>query len=623
MLADKEFTKKKNRIKYIRTLLQVVVILIALFFVAQYLFSFEKYQPYSKQAVSDRDRGFVALSYFGVDRLGKDTLIAKSMLRAHLQAMQDNGYVTISQKDVEDYYKHGKKLPDKALFLMFEDGRVDTAIFASEIIEDLNYKATIMTYSEKFRRRDNKFLMPSDLQKMLENGFWELGSNGHRLFFINAFDRYGNYIGELEPLEFAEVNKYLDRNYNHFLMDYIRDAEGMPRESYNRMNERISGEYKLMRAAYNKHFGFVPKLYVIMHANTGAFGNNERVSAVNARCINETFAMNFNREGQAINLNDSSIYDLTRMQPQAHWSANHVLMRIKRHPLYKDIEFVKGEADKWDQWQVLAGALEVKTGKIIVTTQPGGRGLAVLNASEQIPADLQLSVQLTGNKLGLQKIYLRADNSLQNYLSVYLQNNYLCVSEATAGVERQLVKLSLDKIDGKTTVSVAEDEKSAREQVSSTFLRYADTVDKAQYYAGRLQQEQQEQAKTIAQGAKEYIPAIGLGARDSRKLEIFLRGQSISVKLAGKEVVQDLAINNNQSGMLALEGAFAGMGFSQRNLADDVYDAVFEKLVIYQNTDAKEERVVFSNIPVGGWERFKFVCYEKWLLVSEWMLENF
>lgn len=623
MLADKEFTRKKNRIKYMRTLLQVVVLLTALFFVVHYLFSFKEYQPYPEQTVSNRDRGFVALSYFGVDRLGKDTLIAKSMLRAHLKAMHDNGYVTISQKDVEDYYKHGKKLPDKALFLMFEDGRVDTAVFASEIIEDLNYKATVMTYSEKFRRRDTKFLMPGDLKKMFASGFWELGSNGHRLFYINAFDRYGNYIGELDPLEFAEVNKYLDRNYNHFLMDYIRDNEGMPRESYNRMSERISGDYKLMRDAYNKHFGFVPKLYVIMHANTGAFGNNERVSAVNARCINETFEMNFNREGQAINLNDSSIYDLSRMQPQSHWSANHVLMRIKRHPLYKDIEFVQGEHDKWAQWQVLDGALEVKTGKITVTTQPGGKGLATLTGSENFPPDLKLSVQLTGNKLGLQKIYLRADNNLQNYLSVYLQNNYLCISECSAGSERQLVKLSLDRLDGKPQVSVAEDEKSARAQVSSTFLRYADTVDKAQYYAERLQQEQQHDAKTIEQGAKEYVPTLGLGARDNRKLEISLQGNNINVKLDDKEVVQELVINNDQAGILALEGAFGGMGFSQRNLADDVYDAVFEKLIIYQNTGAKEEQVVFSNIPVSGWERFKFVCYEKWLLITEWMLHNF
>ena len=51
---------------------------------------------------------------------------------------------------------------EKALYLMFEDGRRDTAIFSSPIIEELNYHATMFTYPEKFDRGDTKFLLPDD-----------------------------------------------------------------------------------------------------------------------------------------------------------------------------------------------------------------------------------------------------------------------------------------------------------------------------------------------------------------------------------------------------------------------------------------------------------------------------
>ena len=68
--------------------------------------------------------------------------------------------MTITQEDIEKYYEKGQPLPEKALYLMFEDGRRDTAIFADDIIEDLNFKGVMMTYPEKFDHEDPKFLLP-------------------------------------------------------------------------------------------------------------------------------------------------------------------------------------------------------------------------------------------------------------------------------------------------------------------------------------------------------------------------------------------------------------------------------------------------------------------------------
>ncbi len=80
----------------------------------------------------------------------------------------------------------GKALPDKALFLLFEDGRRDTAIFSQKIMEKYNYKATMFTYADKFEKNDPKFLMPKDLLKLVDSSYWELGTNGYRLEYINV-----------------------------------------------------------------------------------------------------------------------------------------------------------------------------------------------------------------------------------------------------------------------------------------------------------------------------------------------------------------------------------------------------------------------------------------------------
>ena len=118
--GEKEFTRKKNRIKFFRVILQIVILCFLGLILANALFTFKSYIPYQERndVPISNDKGFIALSYFGVTPTGTDTLIANDRLNEHLTALRDCGYVTISQQDVIDYYEQGKVLPEKALFLM-------------------------------------------------------------------------------------------------------------------------------------------------------------------------------------------------------------------------------------------------------------------------------------------------------------------------------------------------------------------------------------------------------------------------------------------------------------------------------------------------------------------------
>src|SRR5690606_37928133 len=135
-----------------------------------------------------RDQGFIAVSYSGVARTGTDDLIAKKQLKEQLRVLREHGYVTISQQDILDYYTKGTSLPQKALFLSFEDGRNDSALFAQPYLEGNNFKATMLTYANKMGASEAKVLQPKQLLKMSKKGFWEIGSNGYRLTYINILD---------------------------------------------------------------------------------------------------------------------------------------------------------------------------------------------------------------------------------------------------------------------------------------------------------------------------------------------------------------------------------------------------------------------------------------------------
>lgn len=589
----------KDRKKALRVVLQFLVLLSVVAFCITQLFTLKQYEAFAPQNTKFAgDKGFVSLSYFGVGRIGKQDLIGEERLREHLQALKNNGYVTITQQDVLEYYNSGKTLPEKALFLMFEDGRNDTAIFAQKILEDMNFKATMLTYPEKFEEKDPKFLMPEELRELEKTTFWEMGSNGYRLAFINVYDRHNNYLGELSPVEHARVAPYLSRKYNHYLMDYVRDEHFVPKESYTNMKKRVSYDYEALRDSYTNAIGYVPKLYTLMHSNTGSFGNNDKVSAVNEYWMKQLFAFNFNREGYCFNRRNSSLFDLTRMQPQPYWSTNHVLMRIK-YDIYEDLEFVKGDLDRHQAWEVRKGALEIKDDAVYLTSLPKDKGLVRLKNRADYK-DMKLSVRLRGNKLGLQKIYLRADEGLNGFLSVYVLNNILYVSSKTTGAEKELFKLNLDRHDGKEVLSVQEDKKAAEIRELETFAQYAASTEKAKIYAERLKDKMQEKVPSVAEGAKEYVPDISVHARGDRLVALSLKGDRLSIQVDGKDAVTDLAVTGtNAGGGIFLETAWGGYGWSQRNLADDVYDGVFENLTITENTGAETERVIFSGAPQG------------------------
>ena len=329
-LADKVFSAKKNRNKKIRSVIEAGVLLTLLYIIINSLFVFAKYEPYTLlNAEYGSDEGFVAISYFGVDRTGTNSLIGVEQLEHHLEVLKKNGFATITGKDIQEYYKKGKALPKHALYLNFEDGRRDTAVFAEKLLEKFNYHATISTYAENLRNNDEKFLKSKELKDFEKNGFWEMGTNGYRLYYINVFDRWNRYLGNMNPLVYSHLTGVLGRTYNHYLMDYIRDEKDFPVESYLAMKERVSNDYTMLEDIYKEDLGYVPEAYMLMHANTGRFGNNADVSAINEQWIRKLFKMNFNREGDCHNIRNSSVYDLTRMEPRAYWPANHLLMRIK------------------------------------------------------------------------------------------------------------------------------------------------------------------------------------------------------------------------------------------------------------------------------------------------------
>ena len=201
---------------------------------------------------------------------------------------------------------------------------------------------------------------------------------------------------------------------------------------------------------------------------------------------------------------------------------------------------------------------------------------------------MKLSAKLTGNKLGMQKIYLRADENMNRYTYVSIINNVLVINEKVNELEKNIFWLNLDKLDNKVPISIAED-KSLKSTVS------------------------------LQKGDQEYIPDISVHAEGNRKLYIEIKDDKLTVSIDNKVAVEHLQLMNLESGNVYLESAWGEYGYSRRNLADDVYDAIFEELVITENTGTKNEKILFD-ARLQGIEKFVFDIESIWNSIINWFI---
>ncbi len=594
----------------------VIVVLLKVFLVSN------RYEPYdagNPAVVSGEDKGFLCISYFGIDRNGTDTLVSTTDLQEQLQALHNSGYVTITQQDVIDYYEKGKALPDKALLLVFEDGRTDTAIFSQPILERENYKASMCSYGSNLSSRDSKMLKGKDLLNLEENSFWENGTNGYRLSYINVFDRYHTFLGEMNSLEYNAVKAYLGREYNHYLMDYLRDENYMPIESYSTMKERISYDYELMEKTYMEQLGYVPRLYILMHSNTDMFGNNKRVSEVNEENMTRLFAMNINREGFALNTAESDIYDLTRLQSQAYWSTNHLLMRIwddLEEADKSNIRFVTGEKSRRAYWDTRVGASEFKQNVIYLTSLPDGRGLLALKDSDMYQ-DVAVSVTLTGNYGGEQTIYLRQQENSGENIGVTFCEKELVVTQAG----EELARINLDELMQVTYLSVEEDKRDALAKEYEVRADNARTLEESWAYDLEKAEVEKQEAATVEDGAEPYIPVIEANQAGEWEVTIKLQENKLRVTVNDFVALEDLEVSLTDAGKVLLEAkTLEEEEYRQRNLTDDVYEGRFEDLVI-QDLSQDTPEVLYDNC-LHGFEKVKYVVGGYWTRIVNWFITN-
>ncbi len=619
LVKSYEWLKRENRRKTARTILQLAVLAFAVGLAVFSIIRANNAQNGSgttqapagiaaKQADAMGSH-FIALSYPGLTRSTslESRIVNEKRFAEQMAALKASGYVTITQQDILNFYQSYGALPERALFIIFEDGLLSSVSLADEVLRQNGFSATLSTYANNLDADSSPYISGEQLKELLDNPRWELGSNGYRLSYINVFDRYSNFFGSLTVAQFMRVRAYLWRDYNHYLMDFERDEDRLRTETEAQLRQRIATDYALMRETYQRFIGAMPQLYLLMHANTGAFATDAIASSANREGVLANFTMNVNREGTCLNTLKSSIFDLSRLQVQSYFSTNHMLMRIW-DDTGESMAFVTGDQDEADRWFQDDGVAEYRGNEIILTTPPAGS--ARLTLKSRLFTDVDMSVTLQGNLVGKQSVYLRTDRNLTHGLEVSLTDNILEVWTLGEGAEL-LYHKSLFELDGGPYISIQEDELNGLIALQQAIIDLDTDAARIATATASLRELEQMPVLTIADGGTPYYPENDTATREARRLRIRLVGSRLSVWVDDTPAVEQLKVEGAQLGALGLGAAVFENNserFTQRNIYDDVYDAVFvdlaiasadnPKAILYQYRLTQEETI---NTVINRW----------------------
>jgi peptidoglycan/xylan/chitin deacetylase (PgdA/CDA1 family) len=124
-------------------------------------------------------------------KLGKYT-ISPDELENDLKWLKANGYQTVTSEQLINYTENGKPLPDKPVYLTFDDGHYDNVHYADPLLKKYGFTAAVFVVgdfidkSEKEGQQNPNYSYSSrdTLKTLAKEKVWEVESHSYSLHYI-------------------------------------------------------------------------------------------------------------------------------------------------------------------------------------------------------------------------------------------------------------------------------------------------------------------------------------------------------------------------------------------------------------------------------------------------------
>jgi peptidoglycan/xylan/chitin deacetylase (PgdA/CDA1 family) len=179
-----------------------------------------KYSTDSKDLVYNGESIPVLMYHSVGDIPGNELIISPVLLRQEMQWLKDNGYTTLTLKELYSFFENNNPVPKKSVVLTFDDGYKDNYTNMYPILKEFGFKATIFVITNTVDKNSN-YLTSDQLKELDANGIdIESHTSNH--------DKLGTLTYERQVETLKDSKMFLEKLLNK-KVDYIAYPEG----SYN------------------------------------------------------------------------------------------------------------------------------------------------------------------------------------------------------------------------------------------------------------------------------------------------------------------------------------------------------------------------------------------------------
>ena len=255
---------------------------------------------------------FLAISYEAVadtpDQEGH--FISTVRFREHISTLRDAGYNPIGLEDVRAFCVEGRKLPEKAILVTFENTHKSTFFDASPVLREFRWRGVMGVVTRRVRENDPDSILAPYLRTMILDNSWELACESDSgTGFIDA-SSHGRTVPYLSaPMWIADENR-----------------PERPEEFAARVNE----DHDRALGVFRDTLGMKPVAYFFPIGNYGQYEErNSVLRTINLSAVEERYDIGFLLGSHALNTAATDHRRLNRLRVPPEWTGATLLARLE------------------------------------------------------------------------------------------------------------------------------------------------------------------------------------------------------------------------------------------------------------------------------------------------------
>lgn len=384
--------------------------------------------------------GVPILIYHGiVDEIDQsdNANITTENFKKQISALKENGYSSITTRELLSFYNGESGLPKKPVLITFDDGRKDSVLNGNPILEEFGFKAVMFVVTEKQEIKDNFFLSWEELNMMQKSGRWDIQAHGYKYHDFIPIDNKRNQG------HFASNKMWLEKE------DRLETNDEYEKRLFNDLNKVKNDLEKNINGAKITAFAFPFGDYGADSINI----DKKYAIKTNTNIIKEIFQFSFGFNTNKIDFDflfykeNAAPHLITRLTVGTDWDGIILAKTLKRHQTRSvpySLEFFI--VNDMDSWSIDWGNLSVGNNQLIILANKDETGgMTILNGGrfwKNYLAEANISIKSgrSGSLVGRYK-------NENNYVLCTIDGSGLFLKQLVDGKYTTLASKEYKKID--------------------------------------------------------------------------------------------------------------------------------------------------------------------------------